>query len=69
VLKKFSYKDEIKKAFGYVKNWIGMKRQRNHHSSTTDGKIYCAFISLIGVIEIGNKLNDLLKNKVGVKLR
>ena len=55
-------KDVIEKSFDDVKNYISMKRLRTHSTETTDGKLFCAFLSLILVSEIGAKLGKLMKD-------
>jgi hypothetical protein len=49
--------------FDDAKNYIDMKRLRTHHGNTTRGKLFCSFISLIVISEIGNKLNVLMKKR------
>jgi transposase len=49
-------KDTIEKAFSEIKNHIDMKRLRTHNQATTDGKMFCAFLSLILRMHIGNVL-------------
>jgi transposase len=63
VLDKYRRKDVIEKGFDDVKNHIDMKRLRTHNSKTTDGKLFCCFIALIIVSEIGIKLKDLMKKQ------
>ncbi|MDR0676828.1 MAG: transposase, partial [Elusimicrobiota bacterium] len=63
ILLKYRQKDIIEKAFDDIKNHIDMKRLRTHTSATTNGKIFCAFIALIVISEIGNKLGVFLRDK------
>jgi transposase len=63
VLEQYRRKDAIEKSFDDVKNHIDMKRLRTHTTATTDGKLFCAFLALIVVSEIGAKLGDLMKKK------
>ena len=56
-------KDVIEKGFDDIKNHIDMKRLRTHNSSTTDGKLFCAFIALIAVSQMANHLSDYMKEK------
>ncbi|MDR1678104.1 MAG: transposase, partial [Deltaproteobacteria bacterium] len=63
VLDKYRRKDVIEKVFDDVKNHIDMKKLRIHNTKTTDGKLFCSFIALITVSEIGIKLKDLMKKK------
>ena len=70
VLSKYRRKDVIEKNFDDLKNHIDMKRMRTHTSQTTDGKLFCAFISLIAVSQMNRKLTmptkklNLSKNSV-----
>jgi hypothetical protein len=43
-----------------------MKKMRTHFTNTTEGKIFCAFIALIIVSELGVKLRKFMKKK-GIK--
>ncbi|MDR1658650.1 MAG: transposase [Deltaproteobacteria bacterium] len=61
ILDKYRRKDAIENIFDDIKNHIDMKRMRTHNSKTTDGKLFCCFIALIIVSEIGIKLKDLMK--------
>ena len=56
VLDIYRRKDSIEKSFDDLKNHIDMKRLRTHSSNTTDGKMFCAFISLIVNLEMENML-------------
>jgi transposase len=67
VISKYRRKDMIEKSFDDVKNHHDMKRMRTHHSNTTDGKLFCSFISLIVVTEIGLKLADIMKKRAWSK--
>jgi hypothetical protein len=40
-----------------------MKRLRTHTTATTDGKLFCAFLALIVVSDIGAKLGELMREK------
>jgi hypothetical protein len=53
--------------FGDVKNYNDMKRFRTLSTKTTDGKLFCAFISLIIASEIGVKLEDLMRRESWIK--
>ncbi len=55
-------KDVIEKNFDDIKNHADMKRLRTHHGFTTDGKIFCAFISLIIIALLADFLNRYKKN-------
>jgi transposase len=59
VLSIYRKKDVIEKGFDDLKNHIDMKRMHTHTGATTDGKMFCAFISLIVVSVITNKLRDI----------
>jgi transposase len=63
VLARYRRKDVIEKNFDDLKNHLDMKRLRTHHTATTDGKLFCSFISLIVVSEIMVKLGPLMKKK------
>jgi transposase len=56
-------KDTIEKGFDDLKNHIDMKRMRTHSSKTTDGKMFCAFVALIAVLEMNNRLSSFMKEK------
>jgi len=47
VLRIYRNKDVIEKAFSSMKNQLDLKRMRTHSSVTTDGKLFCGFISLV----------------------
>jgi len=51
-------KDLVEKCFDDLKNSIDMKRLRCHTKTTTDGKMFIAFISLILKSYLMNKLSD-----------
>jgi transposase len=63
VLKIYRRKDIIEKGFDDLKNHIDMKRMHTHTGVTTDGKLFCAFISLIAASEMTNKLLSLDRRK------
>jgi transposase len=63
VLDVYRRKDVIEKGFDDLKNSIEMKRLRTHTDETTEGKMFCAFIALIVVSQIGVKLEDFLEKK------
>ena len=63
VLARYRRKDVIEKSFDDLKNYISMKRLRTHKDATTDGKMFCAFVSLIVASELGVKLGDFLKGR------
>ena len=63
VLKVYRRKDVIEKGFDDLKNHIDMKRMHTHTGTTTDGKLFCAFIALIAASEITNKLHIPNKRK------
>jgi transposase len=63
LLSRYRHKDVIEKAFDDIKNHIDMKRLRTHHSETTDGKLFCSFISLAVITEMMTKLRPLMKKK------
>jgi len=63
ILALYRRKDTIEKGFDELKNHGEQKRMHTHNSSTTEGKMFCAFISLI-VISVMNKVihNAKIKN-------
>jgi transposase len=63
ILSTYRHKDTIEKGFDDLKNHIDMKRMRTHSSKTTDGKMFCAFIALIAVLELNNRLSAFMKEK------
>jgi transposase len=56
-------KDVIEKGFDDIKNHLDMKRMHTHRTATTDGKMFCAFIALIAVSEMTNKLRGFMRDK------
>ena len=62
-LRIYRRKDVIEKGFDELKNHIDMKRMRTHNSDTTDGKMFCAFISLIAVSKLSTMLSEFMKKK------
>jgi transposase len=63
VLSIYRRKDVIEKNFDEIKNRIDMKRIRTHQTETTEGKLFCSFISLIVSAEMGEKLRNLMTEK------
>jgi transposase len=63
ILDIYRRKDVIEKGFDDLKNHLDMKRMRTHSDTTTDGKLFLAFVSLIAVSHMGNKLADFMKEK------
>jgi transposase len=63
VLKKYRRKDIIEKSFDDIKNYMSMKRSRTHTTATTDGKIFCAFISLAIMSDIEARPRKLMDKK------
>jgi transposase len=63
VLSVYRRRDVIEKNFDEIKNRIDMKRLRTHQTETTDGKLFCSFLSLIVSAEMGEKLRDLMVEK------
>ena len=62
-LSAYRRKDVIEKGFDELKNHIDMKRLRTHNSSTTDGKMFCAFIALIAISRMSSLLSEFMKSK------
>ena len=56
VLDIYRRKEVIENSFDDIKNSIDMKRLRTCSDDTTKGKIFCAFIALIVLSEIDNRL-------------
>lgn len=68
VLEIYRKKDVVEKSFDNLKNSIDMKRVRCHSKSTTDGKIFVSFISLIIKSQLENKLSNYLsKNNSSIE--
>ena len=63
ILDIYRRKDMIEKGFDDLKNHLDMKRMRTHGSATTDGKLFLAFVALIAVSHLGNRLADFMKEK------
>lgn len=55
-------RDVIEKAFDELKNGLDMSRLRTHSSGTTDGKMFCAFLSLICRSYMQKKLREFMDN-------
>jgi transposase len=53
-------RDVIEKGFDEIKNGLDMSRLRTHSSKTTDGKMFCAFLSLICRLCMQNKLRKIM---------
>lgn len=54
-------RDVIEKGFDEIKNGLDMNRLRTHTSETTDGKLFCAFLSLICRLNMLNKLRKFME--------
>ena len=67
ILSIYRHKDAIEKGFDELKNHIDMKRLRTHNTDTTDGKMFCAFISLIAVSKLTQQLSEFLKDNYSTK--
>jgi len=63
VLEIYRRKDMVEKGFDDLKNHIDMKRLRTHSESTTEGKLFVAFVSLIVVSHISNMLGSFMKER------
>jgi transposase len=57
VLLAYRRRDIIEKGFDEIKNHIDMKRLRTHNQETMEGKMFCAYLSLIVRMHIANKLS------------
>jgi transposase len=62
-LAKYRRKEAIEKSFDEVKDQIRMNRLGTPNAETTDGKLFCAFIALIVVSEIEEKLGGFMRWK------
>jgi transposase len=62
-LRIYRRKDVVEKGFDELKNHIDMKRMRTHNSDTTEGKMFCAFISLIAVSKLSSMLSEFMKKR------
>jgi len=56
-------KDMVEKGFDDLKNHIDMKRLRTHSKHTTEGKLFVAFVSLIAISHISNKLSSFMRER------
>lgn len=61
VLNIYRNKDLIEKTFDNFKNFLDGKRLRTHSNTTSDGKIFTMFISLIIRAQLDNLLKDYFK--------
>jgi transposase len=61
VLSTYRSKDIIEKVFCELKNHIDMKRLRTHNQDTTEGKMFCAFLTLILRRSIENTLSEWMR--------
>jgi hypothetical protein len=52
----YKRRDVIEKSFDDTNNHIEMGRMRTHLRETTEGKMFCIFISLIAISEITTKI-------------
>ena len=59
----YKRRDILEKGFDDIKNHLDMKRLRTHTNATTEGKIFCAFIALIAISELANKLRGFMREK------
>ena len=67
VLSIYRKKDIIEKGFDDLKHHEKMKRMHTHNSDTTDGKMFCAFISLVAVSSIINNVRGVMEKKPSSK--
>jgi len=56
-------RDVLEKGFDDLKNFLDMRRLRVHSSGVLDGKLFCAFISLIVVSELSRRLGGFLRDR------
>lgn len=69
VLKIYREKDAIGKGFDELKNHLDMSRLRTHADETTEGKVFCAFVSLIVAMHLQKGLAPLMGKKNLTKRR
>ena len=69
VLAIYRDKDAIEKGFDELKNHLDMSRLRTHADETTEGKVFCAFVSLIVVMHMQRELAQLMGKKNLTKKR
>jgi len=68
ILSLYRRKDKVEKNFDNLKNYLDFKRLRTHKDSTTEGKLFVGFISLIIKSYIEYKLKDyFIKNNSSVE--
>lgn len=64
ILSLYRRKDIIEKGFDDIKNHIDQKRMHTHNDATTEGKMFCAFISLIAISSLNSKVHDIKVKKL-----
>lgn len=69
VLKVYRDKDCIEKGFDELKNHLDMSRLRTHADETTEGKVFCAFVSLVVTLHMQRELAPLMEKKNLTKKR
>ena len=62
ILEIYKRKDLVEKSFDNLKNHMDLKRIRCHNKSTTEGKIFVAFIGLIIKSHMENILSEYMDN-------
>jgi transposase len=63
-IKIYKNRNVIEQGFDEIKNHIDMKRLRTHNQETTNGKMFCAFLSLIARMNIAMKLSHwMIENR------
>ncbi|MDR2855587.1 MAG: hypothetical protein LBV40_05475, partial [Methanomicrobiales archaeon] len=67
VLSRYRRKDIIEKGFDDLKNHIDQKRMHTHISGTTEGKMFCAFVSLIAISDMCRKIRNIKGKKIPSK--
>jgi len=65
ILEIYKRKDLVEKSFDNLKNHMDMKRIRCHNKSTTEGKIFVAFIGLIIKSHMENILSEYMDTNNG----
>lgn len=69
VLGIYREKDAVEKGFDELKNHLDMSRLRTHADETTEGKVFCAFVSLIATLHMQRLLEPIMSKKNLTKKR
>lgn len=60
VLNLYRRRELIESGFDELKNHVDMRRLKTHNDQTTDGKLFCAFVSLIAVCAINGRMGEYM---------